>query len=107
MKRTLFILALILPSAVWAGVPVPQAASARAQTQAQLPSHQPVFQVRYVLLPAPKEASDTPRIDYDGQSAAMVPLQQGHWGHRQLDPFASNPNVEICRQWACEIPGQP
>jgi hypothetical protein len=102
MKCMLFLLALALPAIAMAGVPAPQDVPASAQPAAR----QPLFQVRYVLLPAPKEASDTPRIDYDGRSAAVVPLPQGHWGYRQLDPFASNPNVEICRQWACEVPGR-
>lgn len=105
MKRTLFTLALSLPAAVWAGVPAPQAASASAQ--ARLPAHRPVFQVRYVLLPAPREADDLPRIDYGDRSPAVTPLQLDRWSSRELEPFASNPNVEICRQWACEIPGQP
>jgi hypothetical protein len=101
MKRMLFVLALTLPAAVWAGVPAPQEVPAPAQPTA----HPPVFQVKYVLLTAPKEAGDMPRIDYDGRSAALVPLQPGHERYKVLDPFASSPNVEICRQWACEFPG--
>lgn len=105
MRYLLFILALTLPPVVWAGVPAPQTAS--AQAQAQLPAHQPIFQVRYVLLPAPRKADDLPRIDYGDRSPAMAPLQLERWGSRELDPSASNPNMEICRQWACEIPGHP
>ena len=103
MKRTWLVLALAIPAAAWAaGIPEPQVVPAPTKPAAYRPS----FEVKYVLLPAPKTADDTPRIDYSGQSAAIAPLRLDRRGSKALRPFAIDPNVEICRQWACETPGR-
>ena len=102
MKRAWLVLALAIPAAAGAaGIPAPQAVLAPAKPAA----HRPLFEVKYVLLPAPGAASDMPRIDYRDQSSAIAPSRLDGRGSRELRPFSADPNVEICRQWACETLG--
>lgn len=99
MKRTWLVLALAIPAASWAvGVAEPQGVAPPAKPAA----HRPLFEVKYVLLPAPKPSGDTPRIDYGDQSAAIAPLRLDGPGSEALRPYSRDPNVEICRRWACE-----
>jgi hypothetical protein len=102
MKRAWFVITLAIPVAAWAaGIPEPQAVP-----QAQVVAHKPLFEVKYVLLPAPKTAGDTPRIDDSDRSAAIVPLRLDTRDSGTLRPVAFHPNMEICREWACETPRQ-
>ncbi|GAB3785560.1 hypothetical protein [Dyella agri] len=102
MKRMSLVLALAIPAAAWAaGVPGPQIVPAPAKPAV----HRPLVYVKYVLLPAPKTADDAPRIDYSESSAAMLPLHLDWPGSKAFGAFAVDPNVEICRQWACETSG--
>lgn len=101
MKRTwlVLVLALAVPAvARAAGVSEPQGVTSPARPAA----HRPLFEVKYVLLPAPKPTGDMPRIEYSDQAAAIAPLRLDERNSRALHPFSRDPNVEICRQWACE-----
>ena len=102
MKRAWLVLALAIPAAAGAaGIPAPQAVLAPAKPAA----HRPLFEVKYVLLPAPRTTGDLPRIDYREQSATIAPSRLDGHGSRELRPFSADPNVEIYRQWACETLG--
>jgi hypothetical protein len=98
VKRAWLVLALMAPVAAWAaGIPGPQTVA-----PAKPVAHKPLFEVKFVLRPAPKTTGDVPRIDYSDRSAAIAPLRLGRQDATAFHPFAFSPNVEICRAWACE-----
>ena len=103
MKRMLFVLALGMPGAVWAGLPMQQETPALSAA----PSHRPrLFEVKLVLRSAPKQDDGLPRIQFDHQTAAIVPVSLDRQAYRRLGLSGPGPNVYVCQSWACESSGQ-
>jgi len=99
MQRMLFVLVLGMPGAAWAGLPMQQDAPAPSTA----PSHHPrLFEVKFVLRPAPKQGDGLPRIRFDNQAPAIVPVPRDRQAYRRLGWPGPGPNVEICESWACE-----
>lgn len=65
--------------------------------------HQPLFIVKYVLVDAPPEAKDVPRLDPgDGRAAIhAVPLSGGQWPVVPLGNVFRDPNMYVCSSWGC------
>ncbi|RCS29978.1 hypothetical protein DEO45_07830 [Rhodanobacter denitrificans] len=65
--------------------------------------HQPLFIVKYVLVDAPPEAKDIPRLDPgDGRAAIhAVPLSGGPWPTVPLGNVFRDPNMYVCSGWGC------
>jgi len=103
MQRMLFVLILGMPGAAWAGLPMQQGAPAPSTA----PSHHPrLFEVKFVLRPAPKQGAGLPRIRSDNQAAVIVPVSRDRQAYRRLGMPGPGPNVAICESWACETFGQ-
>lgn len=99
MQRMLFVLILGMPGAAWAGPPMQQDAPAPPTA----PNHHPrLFEVKFVLRPAPKQGEGLPRIRFDNQAAGIVPVSRYRQVYRRLGLPGPGPNVEICESWACE-----
>ena len=99
MRRMLLVLILGMPGVAWAGLPVQQDAPLPSAATNQR-SH--LFEVKFVLRPAPKQGDHPPQIQLDRQAAAITPVHWGQQAQRQLGLPGPGPNVEICRGWACE-----
>ncbi|HKR75472.1 MAG TPA: hypothetical protein VJR95_02340 [Rhodanobacter sp.] len=103
MKRMLFVLILGMPGVAWAGLSVQQDAPVPRTAQ----NHHPqLFEVKFVLRPAPKQDGGLPQVQLDRQAAAIVPVHWGQQTHRRLGLPGPGPNVEICQGWGCEGFGQ-
>ena len=103
MKRMLLALILGVPGAAWAALPAQQV----APVPPAAPNHHPhLFEVKFVLRPAPKQDGGLPQIQLDKRAAAIVPADWGRQAHRLLGLSGPGPNVEICQSWACEAFGQ-
>lgn len=99
MKRMLFVLALGMPGAAWAGLPMQQETPALSTA----PSHRPrLFEVKLVLRPAPKQGNGLPRIEFDSQAAVIAPVRWDRQDYRRLGLPGPGQNVEICESWGCE-----
>jgi len=99
MQRMLFVLILGMPGAAWAGLPMQQ----DAPVPSTVPSHHPhLFEVKFVLRPAPKQGDGLPRIRFDNQAAAIAPVARDRQTYRRFALPGPGPNVEICESWACE-----
>ncbi|HEX8777382.1 MAG TPA: hypothetical protein VF738_04630 [Rhodanobacter sp.] len=103
MKRMLFVLALFLPCAARAGLPMPQDAPAPSAGAGR---HSHLFELKFVLRPAPAREGSPPRIQFDDQAPAVVPPSRGRQAYRRLGLPGPGPNAEICESWACEAFGQ-
>lgn len=103
MKRMLLVLILGMPGVAWAGLPVQQDAPAPSVA----PNHHPrLFEVKFVLRPAPKQDGGLPQVQLDKRAAAIVPAHWVQQAHPLLGLSGPGPNVEICQGWACETFGQ-
>ena len=103
MKCMPFVLILGIPGAAWAGLPMQQGAPATSTAQ----SHHPhLFEVKFVLRPAPKQDDGLPRVQFDNQATAIAPLPTDRHAYRRFSLPGPGPNVEICQSWACETLGQ-
>ena len=91
MKPLPFMAALVL------ALPISAWASGAMEAQ-QASAHRPLFIVRYVLLPAPKEA---PQIVMDDRGAQLVPPGSS-FPAAPLGRAERDPNVVICYGWSCE-----
>jgi len=89
MQRMLFVLILGMPGAAWAGLPMQQDAPAPSTA----PSHHPrLFEVKFVLRPAPKQGDGLPRIRFDNQAPAIVPVPRDR-------PIADSAGPASGRTW--------
>lgn len=105
MKPLPFMAALVLalPISAWASVAMEAQQATGSEkaiqsTTADASAHRPLFIVRYVLLPAPKEA---PQIVMDDRGAQLVPPGSS-FPAAPLGRAERDPNVVICYGWSCE-----
>ncbi|KZC18432.1 hypothetical protein RHOFW510R12_19920 [Rhodanobacter sp. FW510-R12] len=106
MKLPILAFALSMPLAAMASAtPMLQERRAAEPGTPATPArpHQPLFIVKYVLVDAPPEAKDVPRLDPgDGRAAIhAVPLSGGQWPVVPLGTVFRDPNMYVCSSWGC------